>query len=92
MGSGKNIMELVQQQLFPAFPQLLRRIFRSPEGGQGADQLRFPQPELQRPVEFFQVGFGGEGAPVHLQIQLAGRFPSDFYAGNPRPRSFPSSA
>ncbi len=63
-------MELVQQKLFAAVPQLLFGVLPSFPHPQRPQKFRIPQFELQTAVGSFQVGLGRERPPVHFQVEL----------------------
>ena len=71
VAAGKNVVELVQQQLLVARPQGVGGIGPAGQGRQAAADFRLPQLELQHTVQPLQLALGGEGAPVHLQVQFA---------------------
>ena len=64
-------MELVDEELFPGFPQGFRGIGAARKPAQGRSQLHVAQEDFQLPVLPLQVRLGGEGAAMHLQVQLA---------------------
>ena len=69
-GAGDDVVELVEQDQFPAFVERLLRVVGSPQVGQRSEELSVVVQKLALAVGPLVSRLGGVGAPVELQIQL----------------------
>ena len=70
-GAGQDVVELVQEDGFPALVDLLSGVFHPQVPGPVGEEFRFLPHELRFPVAFFVPGHRGVGAPVVFQVQFA---------------------
>ena len=70
-GAGQNIVELIQQQLFPGRVHALEGIGRAVEQRHSPPHFRLPQGQLRLAVALFDGRLRGIHAPVGGEIQFA---------------------
>ena len=70
-GSGQDIVELVQEHLFPVGVPFRIRERKAVLHGQGAPHFGLPESQLGFPVAFFHRSLAGVNAPVAGEIKLA---------------------
>ena len=70
-GAGQDVMELVEEHLFPIGVPLLIGEGEAALLGHSAPQLRLPQGQLRLSVAPFHRGLAGVHAPVAGEVQLA---------------------
>ncbi|GAA4833111.1 hypothetical protein GCM10025787_10600 [Saccharopolyspora rosea] len=72
-GSGQDVVELVQQQVFPQPVEGVVGVVASGvDGGGGGPELGFAEQVFVAAVALFGLGLGGVGAAVFFEVELAG--------------------
>ena len=71
-GPWQDVVELVEQECFPGGFELFARVVAAVERGQRGEGFRLEQTVLGLAVELLDPGLGGQGAPVQLEVELAG--------------------